>query len=83
VPISFILALLMQTLIGVWYASQLTARVEENHSELIEAKAEIDFYRGEYRNAGERLARIEAILERVDSHLNRIDDRTFRAGEQP
>ena len=64
VPLALILTIVVQTaMLGVWVGS-LQARVSANER-AIEASAD----------TAERLARIEAILERVERRLDRDDPR--------
>ena len=64
VPIALILAIVVQTVgLGVWVGS-IQQRVANNERAIVAAA-----------DQGERLARIEAILERVEARLDRQENR--------
>lgn len=77
VPITIIVALVIQTGSMIWQASALNSAVKENSSGLAAATkriAEIELREREGNKLVERVVRVETMLENVQHTVNRIDN---------
>lgn len=78
IPVAFLLALLAQTVGGVWWAATITESVRSMSMEHDKRLTRLEAVR-ESDRVGERLATLEVQMTDVRSAVLRIDDRTREA----
>ena len=75
VPITFIVAVIMQTISLVWYVSTLDASVENNTRDLVRHEARIDTLERTVQQQAVTLARIDANLEAIRNIVEQMASR--------
>lgn len=71
VPISFILAILMQTIALIWFVATLRNDVDNNSSSILRAQAQIEAVDRVVRDQSVLLARIDENLKAIKNALER------------
>ena len=74
VPIALITALIIQTAGMVWWASSLTNRMGQVERRITNTESRLD----NNIAMGERVARVEAIVERVSNQLDTVERKVDR-----
>lgn len=75
VPITFIVAVVMQTIALVWYVSTLDASVENNTRDLVRHETRIDTLERTVQQQAVTLARIDANLEAIRNIVEQMASR--------
>lgn len=71
VPISFILAILMQTIALIWFVATLRNDVDNNSSAIIRAQAQVEAVDRVVRDQSVLLARIDENLKAIKNAIER------------
>lgn len=72
VPLALILAILVQTVGAVWWASSITANVTQNAAAITRAEAQIETLRTTSQTQAVQLGRIEEGISAMKGDLSRI-----------
>lgn len=76
IPVTLILAIVLQSLTAIWWAGQFSATTEQRLMSLERNKESMS-------QLPERMARLEAVMDRLDGTLVRIETVLVRRSHEP
>lgn len=72
VPIALIFAIVVQSFAAIWWAASVDARLTYAEDTVIKLTLNLDKTEDKANITNERMARVEGMLESIDSRLERI-----------
>ena len=79
VPISFLLAILLQTISLVWFVAELDSNIQTNRRDVDQHRVRLDTLESNVQGQAVSLARIDENIRHIRTYLDRVlDDQTKR-----